>query len=240
MSTQPENASANRVPLSAPDVAAARAEEAAALRDIETNLPSGESKAHLIEALMGKDDTPVVNNQHRVSIVTSDNPAMQARLDRFYAARRHRVEEQRREASIAAARNRSGAVVLVLGNPPNGTVAVVMRRRLSVPGDVIVVGPNTTAAMLGAALAAFDRSRELTGDDFDDDQMIPVQAASATGVDAKERSQMDALLGKLRKAPMQQAEGIGIVQGIAVGSRTRTTVEMWIERPGVVRLHYTP
>jgi hypothetical protein len=111
---------------------------------------------------------------------------------------------------------------------------------LAVPGDVIVVGPNATAEILGAAFAAFDRSRELTGDDFDYDQMIPVQAASATGVDAKERNRMDGLIAKLRKAPMQQAEGIGIVQGIAVGSRTRTTVEMWIERPGVVRLHYTP
>jgi hypothetical protein len=236
MSPQPEDASASRMPLSAPDVAAARAEEAAALRDIETNLPSGETKAHIIESLTGKH---VVNNQPTWSVVTSDNPVWQARFDRFYAARMHLGEEQRREASIAAARNWSAPVVLVLGNPPNGTVAVVMRRRLQAPENVIVLDPNATAETLTAAFAAFDRSRELTGDDYDDDQVIPVQTASVTAVDAKNRKKMNDLIAKLRKAPMQQAEGIGIVQGIATDSRTRATVEFSTQRRGA-RLHYAP
>jgi len=236
---QPEDSSANRMPLAAPDVAAARAEEAAALHDIDVNMPPGEGKVHLIEALTGKYNTPVVNNQGTASIITSDNPVWQARFDRFYAARMHLGEELRREASIAAARNFSAAVVLVFGNPPNGTVAVVLRRRLEAPGNVIVLGPNATAEMLGAAFAAFDRSRELTGDDFDYDQVIPVQTASVTAIDAKERNQMDGLIAKLRQAPMQQAEGIGIVQGIATDSRTRATVEFSTQRRGV-RLHYAP
>src|SRR5262245_41497731 len=107
----------------------------------------------------------------------------------------------------------------------------------AVPGDVIVLGPNATAETLAAAFAEFDRSRELTGDDFDYDQVIPVQTASVTAVDADHRKQLDDLIAKWRKAPMQQAEGIGIVQGIAANSRTRATVEMWITGPDV-RLHY--
>jgi hypothetical protein len=116
-----------------------------------------------------------------------------------------------------------------------------MRRRLAAPGNVIVVGPNPTVETLAAAFAAFDRSRGLTGDDFDYDQVIPVQTASATDVDADDRKQMDELIAKLRKAPMQQAEDIGIVQGIAADSRTRRTVEMSINKPGVpLHLHYAP
>jgi len=238
MSTQPEDASASPLPVSAPDVAAARAEEAAALHDIDVNMPPLEGKTHLLDALTGRLNTRS-GNSYTVHMISSENPSMQARIDRFYAARRHLVDEQRREASVAAARNRSAAVVLVLGNPPSGTVAVVMRRRLAAPGDIIVLGANPTAEILGAAFAAFDRSRELTGDDFDDDQVIPVQTASATVIDANDRKQLDDLIAKLRKAPMQQAEDIGIVQGIATDSRTRRTVEMSIDKPGVpLHLHY--
>jgi hypothetical protein len=226
------------MPLSAPDVAAARAEEAAALYDIDINMPPFEGKAHFLDALTGKLNTRA-GNAREIHMVSSNNPAMQARIDRFYAARRHLVEEQRRDASVAAARHRNAAVVLVLGNPPNGTVAVVMRRRLAAPGDVIILPSNVTAETLGAAFAAFDRSRELTGDEFDDDQVIPVQTASATVIDANDRKQLDDLIAKLRKAPMQQAEDIGIVQGIATDSRTRSTVEMSIDKPGVpLHLHY--
>jgi hypothetical protein len=239
MSMQHQDSSANRTPLSPPDVAAARADEVAALRDIETNLPPGEGKAIIMDALTGKHDSRVLRSERQFAIVTSENPIQQARYDRFYAARRHRAEEQRREASIAAARNRIAVVVLVLGNPPNGTVAAVVRRRLEFPENVILLGPNATVETLGAAFAEFDRSRELTGDDFDHDQMIPVQTPSATDIDAKDRNQMDGLMAKLRKAPMQQVEGVGTVQAIATNSRTRRSVEFWIETHGV-RSHYAP
>ena len=156
MSMQPQDSSANRVPLSAPDVAAARAEEAAAFHDIDVNMPPGEGKVVLLDALTGKLNTRS-GNSYTVHMVSSENPAIQARIDRYYTARRHLGEELRREASIADARKYIAAVVLVLGNPPNGTVAVVLRRRLEAPGNVIVLGPSPTAETLGAAFAAFDR-----------------------------------------------------------------------------------
>jgi len=239
MSMQPEDSSANRVPLSAPDVAAARAEEAAALHDIDVNMPPFEGKDRLLDALTGKLNTRS-GNSLRIHMVSSKNPAIQARIDRFYAARRRVAEEQRREASVAAARNRGAVVVLALGNPPNGAVAAVMRRRLAVPDNVIVLGPNATAETLAAAFAEFDRLRELTGDDFDYDQVIPVQAAGVTAVDAKDRTQMDELLAKVRKAAMQPVDDVGNVQAIATDSRTRKTVEFSIEKVGVFRSHYLP
>src|SRR5262245_14834345 len=239
MSPLPEDPSASRLPLSAPDVAAARAEEAAALHDIDVNMPPGEGKDHLLDVLTGKLNTHS-GNSHTVHMVSSDNPAMQARFDRFYAARRHLGEELRREASVDAARNRGAVVVLALGNPPNGAVAAVMRRRLAAPDNVIVLGPNATAATLAAAFAEFDRLRELTGDDFDDDHVIPVQAVGVTATDAKDRTQMDELLAKVRKATMQPVEDVGNVQAIATDSRTRKTVEFSIEKVGVFRSHYLP
>src|SRR5262249_21061061 len=90
MSMQPQDSSANRVPLSAPDVAAARAEEAAALHDIDVNYPPGEGKAHLMGVLTGKLDSGVVDNVHRVHIIEFKNPVWQARLERLYAARARR------------------------------------------------------------------------------------------------------------------------------------------------------
>src|SRR5262245_63189086 len=110
----------------------------------------------------------------------------------------------------------------------------------AVPGDVIVLGPNATAETLAAAFAEFDRLRKLTGDDFDDDQVIPVQAAGVTAADAKDRTQVDELVAKARKAAMQPVEDVGNVQAIATDSRTRKTVEFSIEKVGVFRSHYLP
>src|SRR5262245_13541064 len=117
MSMRRDDSSVNRAPLSPPDVASARAAEAAALRDIDVNYPPGEDKAHLMDLLTGKLDSGVVDNVRHIHIIKFKNPVWQARLERYYAARRHRYEEERREASLAAARVAS--IVVVLATPPN-------------------------------------------------------------------------------------------------------------------------
>lgn len=212
---QPDGVPASRLPLSPPDVEAARAEEAAALRDIDANFPPGDGKTRIMDALTGK-------RRHFFSVVDSDNAAWNARFERFYAARAKIGKEERRAASIAAARGWLAPVVVVLGTPPNG-IAVVLRRQAVRPMNVIVLAPNATPETLGAAFAMFDQSRELTGDVLEDDQVLDIQAvASATGVDAKDRKRMDDLLVELRAAPARQVDGLGIVQAVDTHSGTLT------------------
>src|SRR5262245_30060575 len=88
--TKPVDLSASREPQAPPDVAGARAEKEAALRDIEASLPPGEARTHLMNVLTGK-GTPGT-----VSYFDSPNPEMNARFQRFYAAHVHLANELRR------------------------------------------------------------------------------------------------------------------------------------------------
>ena len=110
--------------LPSPGVAGARAEEAAALWDIENSLPASEWKAMrpiLIDgSLSGLEAT---KPQHRDRKKTADSsnvtirgqwftivdivgsPGWRERFQRFYQAKEHRIEEERRADSIAASRD---------------------------------------------------------------------------------------------------------------------------------------
>src|SRR5262249_53159360 len=148
--------SSNR--LLPPDVAAARAAEAAALHDIEANFLS-ERKAQFLEALTGAQAIRDGKSVTIRTVKTPTDPVMQARIDRYYDARKHRGDEERRAASIDAAGSRSAYVTVVLGSPPNGTVAAVLRRSSKFPENVIVLGPNATGETLGAAFFVLNQSR---------------------------------------------------------------------------------
>jgi hypothetical protein len=208
--------------FSKPDVAAARAEQEAALRDIEAFFPPeapAEAKKHLMDALTGKGTSVSSGKGITVSYFDSPNPELNARFKRFYAAREKLGEEERREKSIASARGMVVTVVVALGTPPNGTVAAVLRRISKTPTDVIVLGPNATGETLGAAFHVLDQSRENYGDAIENDHVIGIQEAKAAQVDPNYLKYMDNMVAKLRRAPTRPVDGVGNVQAIDMNSR---------------------
>ena len=105
-------------------VGGARAEEAAALWDIENNLPASEWKAMrpiLIDgSLSGLEATKPPHRERKKTADSSNvtirgqwftivdivgSPGWRERLQRFYQAKEHRIEEERRADSIAASRD---------------------------------------------------------------------------------------------------------------------------------------
>jgi len=195
-----------------PDVAAARADEAAALKQIETNL-GPESRGPVMAALTGE------NHDGYHYLVKGKTAEWNDRYTQYYAARTRRLAEERRDASVAAAYRRGGVtVVIALAEPPTGSQAAVLRRQDAGSANVIVLGPNATAETLGGAFAAFDKSRQWYGDDLTQDIMISVQDARAVSVDRDYMARLGQLMDRLRGAPARSIDGVGIVKAISIRS----------------------
>jgi hypothetical protein len=140
------------------------------------------------------------------------------RFARFQAARAHRFDEERREASVKAAYKRGGVyVVAVLGDVPSGTLAIVLRR-VTLPPDIIVLGPASTPETFGGALAALDQSRKLEGDDLVNDITIDITDVRVTSVDVAYQAHLETLVAQLRDAPMREIDGVGKVRAIGLYS----------------------
>jgi hypothetical protein len=204
-------------PLGAPDLAVARAAEAAALQEITTHLHP-EDRAQIIAALAGKNPeptAPVKEGSGHYLYGVRDNSASLPMYARYFAARAHRQAEERRAASIARARARGGIdVVVALGGPPSGDEAVVLRRQATTPFAVIVLGPGSTGEALGGALAALEQNRADYGDDLDDHLTIGLRDAHATNVDAIFSRQLQDIIARLRNAPIRVIEGVGNVRAL--------------------------
>jgi hypothetical protein len=76
-----------------------------------------------------------------------------------------------------------------------------MSRRSALPTNVIVLGPNATGEMLGAAFAAFDQRQKFFGDGLDNDLVIHrAEVSGDQRRDAKYLKRMDDIMDELRKA----------------------------------------
>ena len=140
------------------------------------------------------------------------------RYARFSAARARRFDEERREASVQAAYKRGGVyVVAVLDDVPTGTLAMV-RRRVTLPPDIIVLGLASTAETFGGALAALDQSRKLEGDDLVNDITIDINDVRVTSLDVAYQAHLERLMAQLRDVPVREIDGVGKVRAIGLYS----------------------
>ena len=195
-----------------PDVIAAKAAEAAALDRLANHLPADRRDQFLARLLEHRPTT--------ISYITSTSDRdLSALISAYYRVRSTRVREELRQKSVDAARSRPIGlrVTVVVAQPPAGAVALVLRRRLVDPFDVIVLGPDPTAEMLNAALVRFDQSRAYDGDDLLFGQTLVVAQPLATNA-SPYRRQLDRWLDQLRHAaPIPVAE-LGNLPAIRIQS----------------------
>ena len=150
-------------------------------------------------------------------IASTSDPELSKLISAYYRARDARYREERRQRSVDSARSRLGGlrVTVAVGQIPAGAIALVLRRRLVDPFDVIVLGPNPSAETLNAALTRLDQSRAYDGDDLFFGQTIVVAQPLATNASAY-RGQLDRWLKQLRNtAPIAVAE-VGNVPAIQI------------------------
>src|SRR5690242_19394866 len=126
--TGPDTSPATRPP----DVDAAKAVERAALTQIANHLPPDARDSFIADLLA------VHSNTMRWIGSTSD-PELARLLTTFYKARADSRTEQRRQRSVEGARGRPHRVTVIIGALPPGSVALVLRRRLVDPVDVIIL-----------------------------------------------------------------------------------------------------
>ena len=106
-------------------------------------------------------------------------------------------------------------VTLVVAELPPGAIALVLRRRLVAPFNVIVLGPNPSAQTLNAALTRLDQSRAYDGDELFFGQTLVVTQPLAADA-SPYRWQLDGWLEQLRHAaPIAVAE-VGNVPAIQI------------------------
>ena len=195
-----------------PDVPTAKAGEAAALDRIASHV-APDYRDHLLAKLQ----------EHRPDtisyIAATADPELSKLISAYYRVRAARVREEWRQKSVDSARSRPIGlrVTITLGHPPAGAVALVLRRRLVDPFDVIVLGPDATAEILNAALMRFDESRAYDGDDLFFGQTLVVAEPRPTNA-SPYRAQLDSWIAQLRQAaPIAVAE-IGNVRAIQIHS----------------------
>lgn len=206
-------------PLGAPDLAVARAAEAAVLQEIKMNLRPQDS-ALVLGVLAGRcpqSDAPATKRSGHFMCGMRDNSPASTVYTRYYAARAHRQAEERRAESIARAREYSSInIVVALGALPSGDQALVLRRPATAPLDVIVLGSGSTGEALGGALAALDQTRAEFGDRLDAGMTVGVRDSHPTNVDAVFRRQLDDFVTRLRNAPFRVIEGVGNMRAIDI------------------------
>lgn len=193
-----------------PDVTAAKAAEAAALDRIASHLPPDRRDQFLARLL---EQRPMTFSY----IASTSDPVLSKLISAYYRVRGARIREEQRQKSVDAARSRPMGmhVTVTIGQPPAGAVALVLRRRLVDPFDVIVLGPDPTVEMLNAALVRFDESRADNGDDLVFGQTLLVAQPLATTASPYQR-QLDRWLEQLRHAALIPIAEVGNVRAIQI------------------------
>jgi hypothetical protein len=191
-----------------PDVAAAEADEAAALERVLSLLPA---------EMRSQVSTTLRRPGHIIS--GTANQQFSELIGHYYAARNRARLERRRAMSIAQARQRGRVqVVVIRGTPPDGSAGLVLRRRLADPQNVIILGQSATAEALGGALAALDISRSRHGDDLAADETIGFRDVQAKAVPPSEMARLQRLVARLSHAPARLVDGFGTVPAIEIAS----------------------
>lgn len=197
----------------APNLDAARADEAAVLREIEQHLQP-EDHDVIMSALRG------TGAGRTAMFVEGRTPEWIDRYSRYYAALTHRVAEESRSASIAAARRRGPAHVAIVV-AASAAPTTVLRRQSEFPANVIVLGADATINTLGAGLATLERSRESFGDDLVHDIVIEIDPAHSATLDPAVLARYSDVFRDLQSAPLRAIAGVGTVRAIDVSSPSR-------------------
>ena len=196
--------SADHAPLRAPDVPAAEAAEATILEQITRIFPP---EAH--------DEVVAKLQRANEKIVSTANPRLSELLAQYYDARAHTSMERSRQRSVDMAHSRPRIpVVIALGALQPSERAVVLRRRLSTPPDVIILGQGADVDALAGAFSAMNDSRRLHGDDFTNALRIVVTGGHLTNAAPKDIVGLQQLLTSLHAASERNIDGLGTVKAI--------------------------
>jgi hypothetical protein len=200
----------------APDVPAAVAEEAEALKRIQQHVDP-RAWSWWLERLQRPPQQEQADFAVSRTISATADAQLSELIARYYEARARTDNEDRRQRAVDAAKRRGPiSVVVTLGEPSSGAIAEVIRHPVGDPSDIIVLSIDAPPDVLGAALGVLARSRTRDGDWMA--QRLVITEAHSNQVDAARQALLEKTIEALRNAEPRLVQGMGTVKAVTIRS----------------------